>query len=85
MSSLIAKKHYAATLQDIKNNPPTHNVTRAAHYNVPPGASPTFVPFTGTTSRLAVQHNTAGVGIGDIPYKVIFNYRRVGNPAGISP
>jgi hypothetical protein len=80
--SLLAKKHYAAALQDNANNPPTHIVTRAAHYNVLPGASPTFVSFTGITSRFTIQHNTAGIGIGDIPYKVTFHYRRIGNPEG---
>jgi hypothetical protein len=81
-STLYNKKATAAALHENINNPPTHNVTRASHYNVSPGASPTFVPFTGTTSRLDVQFNTAGVGIGTSPYKVEIPYRRIGNPTG---
>ena len=80
--SLRERKEYVALLQDNKNNPPTNTVTRAAHYNVLPGAAPTFVPFSGTTSRLAVQFNTAGVGLGTIPYSITIPYRRIGNPTG---
>lgn len=73
-----------ALLEDNQDNPPTQTVTRAAHYNVSPGASPTFVAFSGTTSRLAVQFNTGGVGLGTIPYKITIPYRRVGNnPTGV--
>ena len=77
-----AMKPQPALHQSI-NNPDTHIVTRAANYNVTPGTAPTFVSFTGTTSRFTVQHNTGGVGIGNIPYKITFSYRRVGNPSGM--
>ena len=81
--SLQDRMATAAILQDSINNPPTHNVTRAAHYNVSAaGAALTFIAFSGTTSRLAVQHNTAGVGIRDIPYKIQIPYHRIGYPKG---
>jgi hypothetical protein len=44
-----------AILQENIHNPPTHTVTRGAHYNVNPGSSSTLVAFTGTVSRFAVK------------------------------
>jgi hypothetical protein len=69
-STLYNRKATAAALHENINNPPTHLVTKEAHYNVSPGTSPTFIACSGTTSRLAIQHNTGGVGIEDIPYQI---------------
>lgn len=78
--SLNQRKAAAAIIQDSINNPPTHIVERVAYYNVSPGASPTFIAFSGSVSRLTIQHNTGGIGIGDIPFRVTVPYRRIGNP-----
>ena len=72
----------AAFLHDNIPEPTTHIVERAAHFNVSPGTSPTFVAFSGIVSRLAVKFDTSGVGLGTIPYKITIPYRRIGNPTG---
>ena len=61
---------------------PIHIVSRQAVYNVPSGTNPSTIPFSGTTSRLVVKFDTAGVGIGTLPYKIKIPYKRVGNPSG---
>jgi len=81
--SLYDQKATAYLLHENSTSPETHLQTRVSNYNVAPGSSPTFIAYSGTDSRLAVQHNTEGVGIGNIPFSVTFSYRRIGNPEGV--
>jgi hypothetical protein len=81
--SLYDQMATAYLLHESIDSPETYLQTRANHYNVTPNGALPFIPFSGTTSRLAVQFNTAGVGLGSIPFSVTIPYRRVGNPEGV--
>jgi hypothetical protein len=81
--SMYDKMATAYLLAESIASPETHIQTRVSNYIVAPDSSKAFVPFSGTTSRFTVQHNTAGVGIGNIPFHVTFSYRRIGSPEGV--
>lgn len=72
----------AAALALNASNPATSNVERQAHYDVPIGTAPTFVPFSGTTERLSILFSAGGPGIDTSPYKIQISYKRIGNPTG---
>jgi hypothetical protein len=80
--SIAQQKAAVAAIHQSLTNPDTHTVTRVSNYNVSPETTPTFVSFTGTTERYAIQHDTGGDGVGNIPYRVTFHYQRIGNPTG---
>lgn len=72
----------AAMLYDNIQNPPESLVTRESRYNISPGASPTFVPFSDDVSRLAVSFDS-DTALGLVPYRITVTYRKVGTPQGV--
>jgi hypothetical protein len=72
----------AAIQQDFISNPPTQKIIHRSDYNVPLGTAPSSITFSGTVSRLVAKFDTAGIGLGTMPFRISIPYNRIGNPTG---